>query len=183
MIKKQIPEDRKVLENIEFKNGHLMLIYSEEEKAPIGIKNIETDKIHNTKEIILPRHHGLYKKGINSIIEYYARPFYAETKTDGNGTITTTKTTADSGDLVEFTITPKEGYKLENVKVTDSNGNVVVFKEYKFTMPSADVLIEVTFAVDNPITADIAIYIAISLAIAGIFIGKINNKKINWINK
>ncbi len=61
------------------------------------------------------------------------------------------------GEPVEFIITPDEGYVLGKVKVTDANGKTVVFTQNRFTMPSADVTIEVEFLVANAKTADIAI--------------------------
>lgn len=177
-------DGRIVLENIEFKNGHLMLIYTEEQEDPIGIKNIESDKINDTKTISFPYHRGFYKKGINSVIEYYARPFYIETKTDGNGTVTA-KQTADSGEEITFTIEPKEGFMLKEVKVTDTNGNVITFTDYTFTMPSADVTIEVSFVeeVKNSETSDAIIYSAIAIIIGISFIIYNNKKKLNWLDK
>ena len=61
------------------------------------------------------------------------------------------------GEPVEFVIRPDEGYVLGLVKVTDANGNTVVFTQNRFTMPTADVIIEVEFLVANAKTADIAI--------------------------
>ena len=78
-----------------------------------------------------------------------------ETKTDGNGTITANKIRTSKGTEVEFTIEPKKGYVLGVVKVTDENGNVLTFTDYKFIMPDANVLIEATFEKEplNPLTA------------------------------
>ena len=150
----------------------------------VGIKNIESDKINDTKNISIPYHRGFYKKGINSVIEYYARPFYIETKTDGNGTVTA-KRTADSGEEITFTIEPKEGFMLKEVKVTDTNGNVITFTDYTFTMPSADVTIEVSFVeeVKNSETSDAIIYSAIAIIIGISFIIYNNKKKLNWLDK
>ncbi len=69
------------------------------------------------------------------------------------------------GEPVEFIITPDPGYVLGSVKVTDANGNVVYFTSNRFTMPSADVTIEVEFLVANAKTGDIAITMIIILAI------------------
>lgn len=177
-------DGRIVLENIEFKNGHLMLIYTEEQEDPVGIKNIESDKINDTKHMSFLYHSGLYKEGIYSVIEYYARPFNIETKTDGNGTVTA-KQTADSGEEITFTIEPKEGFMLKEVKVTDANGNVITFTDYTFTMPSADVTIEVSFVeeVKNSETTDAIIYSAIAIIIGISFIIYNNKKKLNWLDK
>ena len=61
------------------------------------------------------------------------------------------------GKPVEFVITPDEGYVLGKVKVTDAKGKTVVFTSNRFTMPTADVTIEVEFLVANAETKDIAI--------------------------
>ena len=84
-------------------------------------------------------------------LAYYLEYSYnIYTKKTGEGTISVNKETANSNDEVEFTITPAEGYVLGEVKVTDSRGNTVVFTQNKFTMPSADVTIEVVFLAINP---------------------------------
>lgn len=50
-------------------------------------------------------------------------------------------------DTVRFKITPKEGYKLENIKIIDAEGNKINYKktnqknEYEFIMPDTDVVI------------------------------------------
>ncbi len=86
------------------------------------------------------------------------KPYYnISTKTDGRGEIKVSQNNADVGEGITFEIIPEEGYVLGEVKVTDSEGNVVTFTDYKFTMPSADVLIEAVFIKDskNPNTNDI----------------------------
>ncbi len=83
--------------------------------------------------------------------------YKVETKTDGNGEIKATKVEANGGEVIKFTVTPKEGYVLGVVKVTDANGNVLTFTDYEFTMPYANVLIEATFTKVNPETGDIMI--------------------------
>lgn len=97
--------------------------------------------------------------------------FKIYTKTDGNGTVKTDYVEAAEGTVVKFTIEPKEGYVLGVVKVTDANGNVVIFTDYTFTMPNANVLIEATFIPENPDTSDIAIiFCLITIVIAGYII-------------
>lgn len=76
-----------------------------------------------------------------------------ETKVNGKGTIVVNNSSR-AGDMVEFEVKPEKGYVLSAVKVTDKEGNVLVFTDYKFTMPSADVLIEVIFLPENPGTSD-----------------------------
>ncbi len=86
---------------------------------------------------------------------------------------------------VTFVVKPEEGYVLGIVKVTDSLGNVVYFTDYTFTMPSADVTIEVTFVKaeqkENPKTADIAITLIIIGAIFSGFMLIINKRKKDFL--
>lgn len=126
---------------------------------------------------------NLMGTSISTIALYYEFPFEVKTKTDGNGTISSTHTVADSGENVEFEIKPKEGYKLDKVVVIDENGNKLTFNDYKFTMPSSNVTIEATFIVDNPNTSA-SIYISIStlLLIIGLLIIKKYKSKIDFIN-
>ncbi len=86
-----------------------------------------------------------------------------KTKTDGNGTLTSEKVEAYGGEVIKFTVKPNEGYELGVIKVTDDKGNVVYFKDYTFTMPNANVLIEATFKkveTKNPKTKDALIITA-----------------------
>ena len=103
-----------------------------------------------------------------------------ETEVKGEGTVDVVESSRP-GDSVTFVVQPKEGYVLSVIKVTDENGNVLTFTDNTFTMPSANVKIEVVF-IKNPDTADIAIIsIIVVLGIAG-FIAYKNRKKIAWLN-
>lgn len=81
-------------------------------------------------------------------IMYFSKPFKVNVKTDGNGEISVVENAFSYND-VTFTIKPKEGYVLGEVKVTDDKGNVVTFTDYTFTMPTADVTIEATFNIEE----------------------------------
>jgi len=98
-------------------------------------------------------------------ILYFSADYLVETKTDGNGEVKASRVRANDGDAIEFTVTPKEGYVLGEVKVTDANGNVLTFTDYKFTMPSADVTIEATFIPINPNTNSISVTLIVILSI------------------
>ena len=71
------------------------------------------------------------------------------------------------GDSVTFEIEPEPGYVLDFVKVIDAKGNVLTFKDYSFTMPSADVTIEANFLPENPSTFD-GVFCSIVIAIVSI---------------
>ena len=114
--------------------------------------------------------------GANIIFQTYTPIYNIETKTDGNGTIKVLST-AKSGEGVTFEITPKEGYVLGVVKVTDKDGNVLTFTDYKFTMPSSDVTIEATFLPENPETSDLITYIILLFGLTTLFIIYIKNEQ------
>lgn len=121
--------------------------------------------------------------GIRPVVTIPAYLVYQiETKTDGNGTVEADHVEAENGTEVKFTVTPKEGYVLSEVKVTDSNGNVVIFTDYTFTMPNANVLIEATFIPisdkENPNTSDIFAIVCTIFVISGILLTYSNRKRI-----
>ena len=98
------------------------------------------------------------------------------TKTDGNGTVVASASTARGDENITFIVTPNKGYKLDYIAVTDDNGNTIIFEDYKFTMPNANVTIEAKFVAENPDTVDnIGLYIAmfgIGAALMGLVIAK-----------
>lgn len=102
-------------------------------------------------------------------------------KTDGNGTIESTHIEAEQGELIKFTTNSKDGYILEKVKITDENGNSIIYTDNTFTMPNANVTIEATFIKieENPETSDITIVICLLLIISGIAITYSNLKKMD----
>lgn len=113
---------------------------------------------------------------------YYDFPYNIFTIVDGKGTITVSKSSEFSGNEIQFEVKPEDGYELKEVKVTDANGNVVVFTDYKFTMPSADVTIESVFVPENPDTSDI-VFIIVLFAIGIFVVLRIKSKnKIAWLS-
>jgi len=100
--------------------------------------------------------------------------------TSGKGKVTVEPKQAPD-DQVTFTITPDEGYVLGKVKVTDSDGNVLVFTNNTFTMPHADVTIEVEFLVANAETKDIAIVTVALLFILSFIVIMVQKRKLNTL--
>ena len=147
-----------------------------------------------TKNNILIASSGTFKKCVGS--NNYETPdtcrssinhkvfsleYNINTKTDGNGEVKVSKNISPEGEGVTFEVIPKEGYVLSEVKVTDALGNIITFTDYKFTMPSSDVLIEAVFVPANPNTKDeilIAIVILLVSLIAVILI-KYKEKKLS----
>lgn len=103
-----------------------------------------------------------------------------ETKTDNKGTIEV-KPSSGTGEEVRVTITPKKGYELKEVRVTDAEGNILTFTDYTFIMPSSNVTIEAIFEVKNPNTSATSILIFILLGICAILVMKKSKKRIQWL--
>ena len=163
-------------------NGNLVMEYALDSEELLGS---EFHKIVESDDgfIIAGETYSEENKA-NAIIGEFSIVFDIKTKTDGNGTIKTSVTTEHSGKEVVFEIIPKEGYVLGEVKVTDENGNVVIFTDYTFTMPNANVLIEATFVPIkeeiNPETSDVVIIFCIIIMVITGFINFYTvRKKIN----
>ena len=72
-----------------------------------------------------------------------------------NGTVTAEPTAAKPGETVTLTVTPADGYELDELTVTygEDNTPVEVADGYTFTMPEDDVTVSATFAeVEVPLT-------------------------------
>jgi len=117
-----------------------------------------------------------------AVVEIRTKFNIETTVVEGEGTIEAAKV-ANYGDEVQFTITPATGYVLSEVRVTDTNGNVVVFEKNTFTMPSADVLIEVIFAKENtseivnPETLGVPIFTMAILLVLSLIVFVVYRKK------
>ena len=98
--------------------------------------------------------------------------------------------------MVRFVVTPEEGYEVEYIEITDSEGNNIEYQktnkenEYEFIMPSSDVtitpkyrLIEVVKPNNlvNPSTGQMFFPILFLLMIVGILFYTYKDKK-NLVN-
>lgn len=94
------------------------------------------------------------------------------TKTDGNVEVTASHVTSESGQEIEFTVTPKEGYLLKRVLVTTESGEILEFTDYKFRMPDDNVEIYAEFEkIVNPTTGFVLpIAIIIGCIMCGVFV-------------
>ena len=117
----------------------------------------------------------------NAHLQKYVGEYEVTTKTDGNGDVEVNR--VDGSDEVEFTITPKEGYKLVKVIVTTSSGEKVEFTDNKFTMPNEDVVITVEFEKipENPNTGLSNPLIVFSGILAIALVGSLVVKKKKFI--
>lgn len=114
------------------------------------------------------------------------------------GNVSVSPREAHAGTRVEIKVTPKSGYEMKTLTVTDANGKIVSVNtdnngKYSFVMPEGDVTVKVTFGVkstsaddkSNPKTGDnfgLAVWNAVaisSLTVLAILI--LNKKKYRWL--
>lgn len=74
------------------------------------------------------------------------------------GTVSVSHREAAAGEKIEITVTPKSGYRMKTLAVTDANGrNIAVSTDnngkYSFVMPEGDVIVKVTFAAKSTSSA------------------------------
>ena len=74
--------------------------------------------------------------------------------TVSNGKVSLDKSSAKKGDMVTITVTPKNGYKLDKLTVTDSKGNAMTVTDkgngkYTFTMPDSKVTVTPIFVAEQ----------------------------------
>ena len=70
----------------------------------------------------------------------------ATVEAGAHGTVTVSNDKAYTGETVTLNITPDAGYALENLTVTDGDGNDVPVANNAFTMPNGDVTVRATFS-------------------------------------
>ena len=123
-----------------------------------------------------------FPKNCKSGIVVFQKKFKIETKTDGLGTVLA-KTEEYGSEDVTLIIEPNEGYQIKEVKVMDKNGNVILVTDNKtFTMPFADVLIDVTFEPKNPETlSGVTMIIVFIASICAAYVIIINYRKLRWL--
>lgn len=71
-----------------------------------------------------------------------------------HGTVTVSPKRADKGDTVTITVKPDNGYELDELTVTDKDGDTVKLQskggnKYTFTMPGSKVAVEATFTLEK----------------------------------
>lgn len=118
---------------------------------------------------------------------YYEYPFNISVKTDGNGKVVSSKEKSLDGEEISFEIVPNEGYDIDSIKVIDSYGDIIEFNDNKFTMPAADVVIEVSFVKQhveekNPETSDYIVMIGVSVLVISVFCYLSFVKKSEFLN-
>lgn len=168
-----------------FKPQHLM--YGDNGFYLSGYYFIEPDETSNTplpvNELLSGNpDYNEYGAEKQEVLMYFEKKFTITSKTDGNGTVEHNDDSYYQEDQ-SFKITPKEGYVIDEIKVTNpETGETVVYTdEHEFVMPLHDVHIEVTFVkqvVENPKTGinDYLIFI-IPVVGLGLYLYNKFNKK------
>lgn len=149
-----------------------------------GLKNVDVMSMYSVNGGLVLEAYSYDNGELKSHLIKYQVIYDITTKVNGKGNIEAVQS-ANAGSSVTFKITPEEGYVLGSVKVTDSAGNVLIFTDNTFTMPSADVTIEAEFVKTNNITniinpntrTSLSIIILILFVLGG-FITLKSNKKL-----
>ena len=113
--------------------------------ANITVKTVDGEKTAVCAVTVTAKSSGGGSTGSSS-------PSYSVTtpgKTE-NGTVTVSPKNASKGSTVTITVTPDSGYQLDDLTVTDKNGNELKLTDkgngkYTFTMPASKVEINATF--------------------------------------
>lgn len=76
-----------------------------------------------------------------------------------NGEVTASPTEAAEGETITLTVNPNDGYELDEVTVTETNGNgeVPVYGDLKFRMPKYNVTVTATFKQNTATSSDYTI--------------------------
>lgn len=68
---------------------------------------------------------------------------------EGEGQVSSSKQKSASNELIEYTVTPAEGYKVKTINVIKEDNTKIEVNNNTFTMPEANVIIEVIFIKDT----------------------------------
>lgn len=82
-----------------------------------------------------------YTGGVDIVVTEYTITINNTT----NGEVTASAETATQGTEITLTVTPNEGYQLDDLTVVDADNNAVEVNNFKFSMPASDVTVSATF--------------------------------------
>ena len=123
------------LQRFYVKDNNLVIQYDHWYNSPTGMYGNDGYNDYGKSEIVNPFLTVKYR--IDSDIEYIS--------SENGESIGEKKTDELDREYVELKITPKDGYVIDEVIVTDVNGNKIEVKDNKFYMPMSDVKVEVKY--------------------------------------
>ncbi len=149
----------------------------------IGVENVDITQIATFGNEVVAQAFATDNNGtLSSYVIKYTLHYAIKTDIKDEGNIEVAEY-AKNGEEVTFIVTPSEGFEIDYIKVTDNKGNTIVFTDYKFTMPSSDVIIEVKFKekIENPNTISKSILITTLFAVTTLFVSYKSLKKTYWL--
>lgn len=119
----------------------------------------------------------------NNIVTVYKYDCLINTEEQVYGAINVSKI-ATPNEPVTVDVIPNSGYKVANITVKDTKGNIIPINDNSFIMPTDDVNIKVeyTASVVNPETVDTILTVLISFIVIGIISYNIY-RKFSWLRK
>ena len=108
-----------------------------------GVNIEEEDKANAEIEFTMPASDVTVTATFNAI------DYNVTINETANGTVTADKTTAHMGDVVTLTVSPADGYELEDLTV-EADGTPITVQDNAFTMPASNVTVTATFTEIEP---------------------------------
>ena len=114
------------------------------------------------------------------VVIKYSISYNVNIEEEGKGVVDVDIKNAKNGDIVKIDAKPDKGYRVGEIIVTDSNGNVIDVKDNKFIMPSSVVTVKVIFTntpVENPKTGflDLTVILVVAILLSTIVYKYIKN--------
>ena len=80
-----------------------------------------------------------------TVIKYYS----ISVNSCENGSVTSNKSSATSGETITLTVSPNEGFELDSLSVKDSDGHTITLTNNTFTMPESNVSVTASFKTEK----------------------------------
>lgn len=123
------------VDSIEYTSGAELRVYTESFDGLLSGSDLLEDKAVAVLEL-------------NGVYAYYTvaedSPFEIEVLSTVNGAVEADKSEAFAGETVTLTVTPDDEYEIDYITVND--GDVILSRDFTFTMPAENVVIEAGFA-------------------------------------
>lgn len=168
--------DKFELNNLFIYGNELFIFYSKNYcMQPVRNNNVNDDLKDNTK----------YAEAKDSIILKYTLEYEVNAVSSSDGELTyETKIDDDGRSYVELKVVPKDGYSVEEIIVTDANGERIEVTNNKFIKPLNDVTVEVKYVKGEylPIP-DTFLSRSLTLSIIGLVLVGLGIYTFNYVRK